>query len=144
KGLVFPLNDYQIANRLSYLLWSSMPDDALFAEAKAGTLRKNLDAQVQRMLKDPKGISLTRDFLGQWLEIRGLDHTPNVDKELLTSMRSETEQFFNYIVTNNRPITELLYADYTFVDARLAKLYGMPGVTGDEFRKVSVDTRQRG
>jgi cytochrome c5 len=144
KGAIFALNDWQIASRLSYFLWSSMPDDALFAEARAGTLKQNLEAQVTRMLKDPKGISLTKDFLGQWLEIRGLESTPNVDKALLASMRAETENYFNYIVTNNRPITDLLYSDYTFVDARLAKLYGIPNVTGDEFRKVAVDTRQRG
>ncbi len=144
KGAIFALNDYQLASRLSYFLWSSMPDDALYAEAKAGTLKQNLETQVARMLKDPKGISLTKDFLGQWLEIRSLEATPNVDKALLTSMKSETEQFFNYIVTNNRPITDLLYADYTFVDARLAKLYGISGVTGDEFRKVPVDLAQRG
>jgi cytochrome c5 len=144
KGTIFALNDHQLASRLSYFLWSSMPDDALFAEAKAGTLKQNLDAQVKRMLADPKGISLTKDFLGQWLEIRGLDNTPNVDKALLNSMRGETEQFFNYIVTNNRPITDLLYADYTFVDERLAKLYGISGVTGENFRKVAVDTKQRG
>jgi len=144
KGAVFALNDWQIASRLSYFLWSSMPDDALFDEAKAGTLKKNLEAQVRRMLGDPKAISLTKDFLGQWLEIRGLDNTPNVDKALLASMKAETEQFFNYIVTNDRPITDLLYADYTFVDERLARLYGISGVAGEEFRKVAVDTRQRG
>jgi hypothetical protein len=144
KGAIFALNDYQLASRLSYFLWSSMPDDALFAEAKAGTLKKNLETQVARMLKDPKGISLTKDFLGQWLEIRGLEQTPNVDKALLASMRTETETFFNYIVTNDRPITEILAADYTFVDEKLAKLYGIPGVTGPEFRKVSVNPAQRG
>jgi len=144
KGTIFALNDHQLASRLSYFLWSSMPDDELFAQANAGTLKQNLETQISRMLKDPKGISLTRDFLGQWLEIRGLDNTPNVDKALLTSMRRETEEFFNYIVTNNRPITDMLYADYTFVDERLGKLYGMANVTGDEFRKVAVDTKQRG
>jgi len=144
KGAIFALNDYQLANRLSYFLWSSMPDDALFEAAKAGTLKQNLETQVKRMLSDPKGISLTRDFLGQWLEIRGLEATPNVDKALLASMRAETENYFNYIVTNNRPITDLLASDYTFVDERLAKLYGIPNVTGPEFRKVAVDTAQRG
>ncbi len=140
---VYPLTEYQLATRLSYFLWSTMPDDELFAQAKAGTLRQNLDAQIARMLKDPKAISLTKDFMGQWLEIRGLDQTPNVDKALAVSMRSETENFFNYIVTNNRPITDLLDADYTFVDERLAKLYGISGVTGDDFRKVQLDPKQR-
>jgi mono/diheme cytochrome c family protein len=142
-GKVYPLTEFQLASRLSYFLWSTMPDDELFAQAKAGTLRQNLDAQIARMLKDPKAISLTKDFMGQWLEIRGLDQTPNVDKAMAVSMRSETEHFFNYIVTNNRPITDLLDADYTFVDERLAKLYGIPGVTGDDFQKVQLDTKQR-
>jgi len=142
-GKVYPLTEFQLASRLSYFLWSTMPDEALFAQAKAGTLRQNLDAEVARMLKDPKAISLTKDFMGQWLEIRGLDQTPNVDKAMAVSMRGETEHFFNYIVTNNRPITDLLDADYSFVDERLAKLYGIPGVTGDDFRKVQLDPKQR-
>jgi len=142
-GKVYGLTEYQLASRLSYFLWSTMPDDELFAQAKAGTLRQNLDAQVSRMLKDPKAISLTRDFMGQWLEIRGIESTPNLDKTLAASMKGETEHFFNYIVANNRPITDLLDADYAFVDERLAKLYGIPGVTGDEFRKVQLDPAQR-
>jgi len=142
-GKVYSLTEFQLASRLSYFLWSTMPDEALFAQAKAGTLRQNLDAEVARMLKDPKAISLTKDFMGQWLEIRGLDQTPNVDKAMAVSMRGETEHFFNYIVTNNRPITDLLDADYSFVDERLAKLYGIPGVTGDSFQKVQLDPKQR-
>ena len=143
-GKVYGLTEHQLASRLSYFLWSTMPDEALAAKAKAGTLRQTLDAEVTRMLQDPKAVSLTRDFMGQWLEIRGLDATPNVDKALLASMRTETEHFFNYIVANDRPITDLLDADYSFVDARLAKLYGMEGIVGDEFRKVQLDPKQRG
>jgi len=143
SGKVYALTEYQLASRLSYFLWSTMPDGALFAEAKLGTLRQNLDTQVKRMLKDPKAISLTRDFMGQWLEIRGLENTPNLDKTLAASMKAETEHFFDYIVANNRPITDLLDADYAFVDERLAKLYGISGVTGDEFRKVPLDPAQR-
>jgi mono/diheme cytochrome c family protein len=142
-GKVYALTEYQLASRLSYFLWSRMPDDALFAEAKAGTLRQNLDAEIKRMLRDPKAISLTQDFMGQWLEVRGLEGTPNLDKTLAASMKGETEHFFDYIVANNRPITDLLDADYAFVDERLAKLYGIPGVTGDEFRKVQLDPAQR-
>jgi mono/diheme cytochrome c family protein len=143
SGKVYALTEYQLASRLSYFLWSTMPDDALFDQAAAGTLRQNLDAQVTRMLKDPKAISLTKDFMGQWLEIRGLEQTPNVDKAMAASMKGETEHFFNYIVANNRPITDLLDADYTFVDERLAKLYGIPGITGDDFQKVPLDPAQR-
>jgi len=144
SGKVYALTEPQLASRLSYFLWSTMPDEALAAKAKAGTLRQTLDAEVTRMLQDPKAVSLTADFLGQWLEVRGLEATPNVDKALLTSMKGETEHFFNYIVANDRPITDLLDADYSFVDARLAKLYGIPNVTGDEFQKVQLDPKQRG
>jgi hypothetical protein len=143
NGNVYALTEYQLASRLSYFLWSTMPDDALFAQAKAGTLRQNLDAEVKRMLSDPTAVSLTRDFMGQWLEIRGLESTPNLDKTLAASMKGETEHFFDYIVANNRPITDLLDADYAFVDERLAKLYGIAGVTGEEFRKVKLDPAQR-
>jgi hypothetical protein len=142
-GKVYALTEHQLAARLSYFLWSTMPDAELTAQANAGTLRKNLDAQVTRMLKDPKALSLTKDFVGQWLEIRGLEQTPNLDKTLAASMRGETEAFFTYIVSNNRPITDLLEADYTFVDERLAKLYGISGVTGEQFRKVPLDPKQR-
>ena len=96
------------------------------------------------MLKDPKAISLTKDFMGQWLEIRGLHEATNATTPLLASMQGETEHFFDYIVRNNRSIMDFLDADYTFVDERLAKLYGIPGVTGDEFQKVQVDTTRRG
>jgi len=144
SGKVYALTEHQLASRLSYFLWSTMPDAALTQQADDGTLRQNLGPQITRMLADPKAISLTNDFLGQWLEIRGLEHVPNVDKALLASMRTETEQFFKYIVDNDRPITDLLDADYSFVDARLAKLYGIPGVTGDEFRKVQLDPLKRG
>jgi mono/diheme cytochrome c family protein len=141
---VFALTEQQLASRLSYFLWSTMPDEALMAEANKGTLRQNLAAQVARMLKDPKAASLTKDFMGQWLEIRGLENTPNVDKALLASMRGETEHFFDYIVANDRPITDMLFADYSFVDEKLAKLYGIPGVTGNAFQKVQLDPARRG
>ena len=142
-GKVYALTEPQLASRLSYFLWSTMPDDALFAQANAGTLRQNLDAQIARMLQDPKAVSLTKDFMGQWLEIRGLEQTPNLDKAMAASMKGETEHFFNYIVANNRPITDLLDADYSFVDERLAKLYGIPGITGDAFQKVQLDPARR-
>lgn len=143
-GKAYKINDYELANRLSYFLWASMPDDVLFDQAKAGTLRENLDATVQRMLADPKGISLTQDFLGQWLEIRGLEQTPNCSPELLKAMKGETEHFFNHLVTESRSIMDFLDADYTFVNATLAKHYGIPDIEGDEFRKVPVDSAKRG
>ena len=143
-GKVFEITEYQLASRLSYFLWSTMPDEELFKAAKAGTLRANLESHVARMLKDPKAISLTKDFMGQWLEIRGLHEATNADPALLASMQGETERFFDDIVRNNRSIMEFLDADYTFVDERLAKLYGIPGVTGDEFQRVQVDKTRRG
>jgi mono/diheme cytochrome c family protein len=143
-GKVFEITDYQLASRLSYFLWSTMPDEELFTAAKAGTLRANLDAQIARMLKDPKAISLTGDFMGQWLEIRGLHETTNAPKPLVEAMQGETERFFDFIVRNDRSMMEFLDADYTFVNETLAKLYGIPGVTGDDFQKVQVDKTRRG
>jgi hypothetical protein len=143
-GKVFEITEYQLASRLSYFLWSTMPDEELFKAAKEGTLRKNLDAHVRRMLEHPKAASLTKDFLGQWLEIRGLHETTNADPALIAAMQGETEHFFNYIVRNDRSIIEFLDADYTFVNGRLAELYGMAGITGDEFQKVPVDRTRRG
>ena len=143
-GKVFQITEYQLASRLSYFLWSTMPDEELFAAAKAGTLRANLEAHLARMLKDPKAISLTKDFMGQWLEIRGLHETTNADPALLASMLGETEHFFDDIVRNDRSVMAFIDADYTFVDERLAKLYGIAGITGDEFQKVQVDKTRRG
>jgi mono/diheme cytochrome c family protein len=143
-GKVFEITEYQLASRLSYFLWSTMPDEELFKAAKAGTLRANLESHIARMLKDPKAMSLTKDFMGQWLEIRGLHEVTNADPALLASMQEETERFFDDIVRNNRSIMDFLDADYTFVDERLAKLYGIAGVTGSEFQKVHVDKSRRG
>jgi mono/diheme cytochrome c family protein len=143
-GKVFEITEYQLASRLSYFLWSTMPDEELFKAAKDGSLRANLDTHIARMLKDPKAISLTKDFMGQWLEIRGLHEATNADPALLASMLGETEHFFDDIVRNNRSIMDFLDADYTFVDERLAKLYGIPGIIGDEFRRVQLDKTRRG
>jgi mono/diheme cytochrome c family protein len=144
-SLVSDIDEYALASRLSYFLWSSMPDNELFALAGAGKLRKNLDAQVRRMLRDPKGRALTENFAGQWLQLRLLalidpdhDKFPDFSEELRRDMRTETEKFFEHIATENRPVTDFLTADYTFVNERLAKHYGLPGVTGEEFRKVSL------
>jgi hypothetical protein len=143
-GKVFQITDYQLASRLSYFLWSTIPDDELYVLARDGRLRAVLEQQVARMLQDPKAISLTRDFLGQWLEIRGMHDVTNAPKSLLKAMQGETEHFFDYIVRNDRSIMEFLDADYTFVNEELAKLYGIPGVTGEAFQKVEVDRTKRG
>lgn len=144
SGKVFEITEYQLASRLSYFLWSTMPDDELYVAARDNKLRATLDGQIARMLQDPKAISLTKDFAGQWLEIRGMHEVANAPASLLDSMQGETEHFFDYIIRNDRSIMEFLDADYTFVNEELAKHYGMPGVSGGEFRKVQVDRTQRG
>ena len=143
-GKEFQLNDFQLASRLSYFLWSSMPDDELFKIAKEGKLHEHMEEQIKRMLQSPKASSLTKDFMGQWLEIRGLAKTTNCSPELLVSMKGETEHYFNYIVHEDRSIMELLDSDYTFVNQTLAELYGIKDVSGGDFVKVKVDPEQRG
>lgn len=144
--------EYALASRLSYFLWSSMPDDELFTHARKGTLRKNLDQQVQRMLADPKAGALTDNFAGQWLQTRNLANLtpdyktfPQFDEALREAMRKETEMFFEHIVHEDRSILEFLTADETFLNARLARHYGIPDVEGDEFQLVSLrETPRRG
>lgn len=147
------LNDFELATRLSYFLWSSAPDDELFALAEKGELRKgdNLAQQAKRMMKDPKARALVDNFAGQWLELRRLvdampDKTrfPAFDAKLRSAMRRETEMFFESIVREDRSLLTFLQADYTFLNEPLAKHYGISGVTGDEFRKVSLTGTKRG
>jgi mono/diheme cytochrome c family protein/uncharacterized protein (DUF2384 family) len=149
---IFPIGSYELASRLSYFLWSSMPDDELFGLAERAELRqpKVLEAQVKRMLRDPKALALTENFAGQWLTIRSLrEHAPDpktypaFDKALRAAMVTETEMFFEHMVREDRQILEFLDADYSFVNERLAKHYGIAGVKGDEFRKVSLKGTQR-
>ncbi len=139
------LNEYELASRLSYFLWSSMPDDELFDLAARGKLRENLDGQVRRMLGDPKSKALVENFAGQWLQLRNLDlaapdksQFPAFDDDLRRAMRTESEMFFETIVREDRSVLELLDADFTFVNARLARHYGLEGVEGDQFRRVSL------
>jgi hypothetical protein len=146
-----PLNDFELASRLSYFLWSSMPDDELFAQARAGTLRANLRGQVVRMLDDRKSDEFIRNFAGQWLQLRKLagvakdtDLFRDFDDSLRNAMRQESERFFGYVLRHDRSVLELLDSDYTFVNDRLARHYGISGVSGDEFRKVALADRRRG
>jgi len=147
-----PVSEIALASRLSYFLWSSMPDDELLDLAERGQLRQNLDAQVRRMLASPKAHALVTNFAGQWLEIRNLKYIapdsklfPGFDDDLRDSMQKETETFFDHILRQDSSIMDFVNADYTFVNERLAKFYGMPNVTGDEFRQVSlVGTPRRG
>ena len=146
--------DLDLASRLSFFLWSSIPDDQLLGLAMSGRLRVPgvLDAQVRRMLADPRADSFMNAFTGQWLQLRNLDKVmpdlllvPDVDDNVRQALRRETELFFAHIVRENRPVTELLDADYTFVNERLARHYGIPNVYGSRFRRVSIaDPNRRG
>ena len=150
----YPLNDYDLASRLSYFLWSSMPDDELLRVAEQGTLHRPevLMAQTRRMLKDPKIARLVENFGGQWLQFRALEsHQPDFykfplwDNYLRISAVKETELFFENIIREDRPITDFLDADYTFANQYLADFYGLHDVKGPEFRKVSLaGTPRRG
>jgi Protein of unknown function (DUF1592)/Protein of unknown function (DUF1588)/Protein of unknown function (DUF1587)/Protein of unknown function (DUF1585)/Protein of unknown function (DUF1595) len=146
------LNDHALASRLSYFLWSTMPDDELMGYADRHLLRRPevLRAQVQRMLKDSRSQALAGNFAGQWLELRKLesdnpdhDKFPEFDEYLRMSMRQESELFFEDIVHNDRSILDFLTSKSTFVNQKLAEFYGIPGVKGTEFRKVSLEGMPR-
>ena len=146
------LNDYELATRLSYFLWSSLPDDELFALAEKGELHRDdvLEAQVKRMLRDDKAQALVDNFAEQWLQLRVLDEiTPDPAKfplftrELRNDMKAETKRLFGHIMQEDLSLLELLDAPYTFVNERLAKHYGLPDVTGNEFQKVSLEGTSR-
>lgn len=147
------INEYELATRLAYFLWNSMPDEELTALAERGALRApgEVEKQVLRLLADPRAQSLVEQFATQWLHLRSLEivspnpkQFPAFDPELRAAMRSETEQCFAHIIREDRSVLELLDADYTFVNERLAAHYGISGVTGPEFRKVSTAGTPRG
>jgi hypothetical protein len=147
---VFPITDHELAARLSYFLWSSMPDDELFRLAAEGSLRKHLEAQARRLLRDPKARALTENFAGQWLQTRNLRTMtpdpgtyPAFDEALRAAMAQETALFFEAIVKEDRSVLDFLDADFTFVNERLARHYGLPGVKGPEFRRVSLAATER-
>jgi len=153
SGGVHRISDFELASRLSYFLWSSMPDDELLDVAESGTLAQPevLDAQIARMLKDPRASALSENFVGQWLEIRNLDSIkPDPDKfpawsaEIKEAMRTETVMLFESILHENRPVSEFLTARYTFLNESLARFYGIPDVVGPEFRRVELNTGERG
>lgn len=147
------LDDFELATRLSYFLWSSMPDAELFAIARAGGLQtgQTLNEQIERMLKDPKvRQGLVENFAGQWLQTRRLSKIrpdeqafPEFDEALRTAMEQETLLLFEEIVRNDLPATLLLDADFTFLNERLAEHYGISGVEGEEFRRVDLKTKPR-
>ncbi|MBV9401252.1 MAG: DUF1592 domain-containing protein [Bryobacterales bacterium] len=151
-GSVYRASDLELASRLSFFLWSTIPDDELLNAAAQGKLHEpaQIEQQVRRMLKDPKSEALVKNFAGQWLFLRNLqsvspneDLFPNFDDNLRQAMRRETELFFESIIREDRNVLDLLNADYTFVNDRLAKHYGIPNVYGSQFRKVTIPGENR-
>ncbi|HZF29052.1 MAG TPA: DUF1592 domain-containing protein [Gammaproteobacteria bacterium] len=146
-GAAYSVSDVELATRLSFFLWSSIPDDALLDLAAADRLHEPevLEAQLRRMLADPRAAALAENFAGQWLHLRNLetikpntDFFPDFDNNLRQGFKREAELFFASIVDENRSIVDLLTAEYTFVDERLARHYGIPNVYGSRFRRVEL------
>jgi hypothetical protein len=152
SGTPYQLSDIELASRLSFFLWGSLPDDELLELAEAGRLSDPavLGAQADRMLKDRRSWALTENFAGQWLYLRNLDSVtpdarlfPDFDDNLRQAFRKETELFFDRIIREDRSVLELLRADETFLNERLAKHYGIPHVYGSHFRRVKLDPQDR-
>ena len=152
SGSIHRIDDLELASRLSFFLWSSGPDETLIDLASRGKLRDStvLDQQVRRMLADERADALAKNFASQWLHLRNLRDWhpdpyafPDGDRNLMNSMERETELFFMSIVRDDRPILDLLTADYTYVDGRLARHYKIPNVVGNRFRRVEVTDESR-
>ncbi len=153
KGEIYDLPDLELASRLSLFIWSSIPDEELLAAAESGELNdpKVLEKQVRRMLDDPRSIALVKNFASQWLTLGKLnvaapdiDIFPYFDDNLREAFRTETELFIDHIMREERPLMEMLTADYTFLNERLAGHYGIDGIFGNHFRKVALDGEGRG
>jgi mono/diheme cytochrome c family protein len=151
-GAIYRISDLELASRLSFFLWSSVPDDALIQAASAQRLSEPrvLEQQVRRMLADPRSNALVENFAGQWLHLRELRSAQPADREfdenLREAFRQETELFFGSVMREDRSLVDLLDADYTFLNERLARHYGIPGVHGTYMRRVSLpkDSPRRG
>ncbi|RBP36082.1 cytochrome c [Roseimicrobium gellanilyticum] len=149
-----PVSAWELASRMSYFLWSSKPDEQLRKVASDGSLLKPevREAQVRRMLRSPKAQAMAKEFMGQWLEFSGFEKHSAVDgkkfpeftPELREDLYEETLTFFAHLIREDRPVREIINADYTFLNERLAKFYGVPGVTGEQFKQVSVTAQNRG
>ena len=151
-GTAYRLSDVELASRLSFFLWSSIPDDELLDVAVRGELSDPpvLASQVQRMLRDPRASALVENFAGQWLYLRNLRTVapnaslfPDFDDNLREAFRRETELFFEYQLREDRSVLELLFANYTFLNDRLAEHYGIPNVYGSHFRRVAYPDNRR-
>lgn len=147
-----PVTDFELASRLSYFLWSSMPDDELFDLAERGELRNEdvLKKEVLRLLDDSKSRALVDNFAGQWLNLQMLDETtpdpevfPEFDAKLRNDMKRESLLLFETIMREDRSLLDFLDADFTFMNERLARHYGKDGIKGDQFQKVSLDSGKR-
>ena len=147
SGTPYRVSDFELASRLSYFLWSSLPDEALLEAAASGGLHaaSNLEPQVRRMLADSRSKSLVDNFASQWLHLRNLDSIrpdmrlfPDFDDNLRQALRKETELLLESVIREDRSVLDLLGADYTFLNERLAKHYGIPNVYGTRFRRVSL------
>jgi Protein of unknown function (DUF1592)/Protein of unknown function (DUF1588)/Protein of unknown function (DUF1585)/Protein of unknown function (DUF1595) len=152
RQLEYPVSDVELASRLSYFLWASMPDAELMKVAEAGTLRQPavLEAQVRRMMADPKRSNLVENWAAQWLQLRNLGRTkpdpkrfPTVDDELLDAMRKETMMFVETIIKEDRSLLDFIDAPFTWVNGPLARHYGIKGIDGEEFQRVALDGEQR-
>jgi len=152
RGTVYKISDIELASRLSFFLWSSIPDDQLLSVAESGRLSDPsiLQAQVKRMLADSRSQALVKNFAGQWLYLRNIarispDQTtfPNFDENLRAALAKETELLIESQVREDRPVTDLLTTDYTFLNQRLAEHYGIKGIYGSEFRRVKLDDPNR-
>jgi hypothetical protein len=146
-GEVRQLSDWEVASRLSYFLWNSMPDEQLFALAEKGELRKegNLEKQVVRMMQDWRARQFVNNFAGQWLQIRNIwelyldpDQFPNWKDDLKGLMKEEAERYFEAVMKEDRSVYDLIDSDFAFVNERLAKHYGIPGVQGSDFQRVQL------
>ena len=152
-GSVYAISDLELASRLSFFLWSSIPDDELLDLAERGALREpgTLESQVRRMMADPRAGAFIENFVGQWLYLRNLDGHyplpsgfPEFDENLREAFKRETQLFLDEQIRSDRSMLELLSADYTYLNERLAQHYGIPDIYGSRFRKVSLDGAQRG
>jgi hypothetical protein len=151
-GTPYQISDYELASRLSFFLWSSIPDEQLLTLAGQGKLKDPavLEQQVRRMLTDKRADALTSNFLGQWLYLRNLKGTspdqqifPDFDDNLRQAFQKETELFVGNVMREDHSVVDLLNADYTFINERLARHYGIPNVYGDYFRKVTIPNPAR-
>ena len=153
-GAVYQLGDLELASRLSFFLWSTIPDEQLVSLASQGKLKDPavLERQVRRMLADPRSKALVDNFSGQWLYLRNLKNInpdfetfPDFDDNLRQAMKKETDLFFGSIIREDRSVLELLTANYTFINERLARHYGIPNIYGTDFRRVTLtDENRRG